>query len=232
MNKHRAISISTRPQNDSENSFRINTKQPHINLHQEAAECRPQLLLTKRDSVVRKCRQLTWTSCHERAFCHFTKRVCFSFQVSRWMNNFLTLIIVVVFDRCSRWSELWLLARLSCNLFSARFECIRRLASAGLPGWSTYVTHDLFTELLFGTLHIYQWKTFLPSADYEVVAKGPKTTFCSPPQTLLKSVTKRPPMTHFVPNDICDNCDTSHKCDFHRHPAGISDATKRAWNVS
>jgi hypothetical protein len=49
---------------------------------------------------------------------------------------------------------------------------------------------------------------FLPSADYEVVAKGLGITFCPhpfpPSQTLLKSVTKKPPghiwwpMTHYT----------------------------------
>jgi hypothetical protein len=43
---------------------------------------------------------------------------------------------------------------------------------------------------------------FSPSADYKVVVEGLGTTFCPPPPwTLLKSVTKKPPKTHFMTND-------------------------------
>jgi hypothetical protein len=42
---------------------------------------------------------------------------------------------------------------------------------------------------------------FLPSADYEEVAKGLGITFCTLPQTLLKSVTKSSLMTHLLTND-------------------------------
>jgi hypothetical protein len=42
---------------------------------------------------------------------------------------------------------------------------------------------------------------FLPLADYEEVADGLGITVLPPPQTLLKYIPKRLPMTHLMTND-------------------------------
>jgi hypothetical protein len=52
--------------------------------------------------------------------------------------------------------------------------------------------------------NIMQVFLFLPSADYKVVCRRPWNHFLTPlhpyPETLLKSVTQRSPMTHFLTN--------------------------------